>query len=110
MINIVVFNKKKRDYYIGFEMKGHAGFEVVGQDIVCAAVSILSINTVNSIEKFTNDKLVCKTRKNGGYLKFKVKGVPSDETKLLLKSMILGLTEIVKEYGNEYIQIIFKEV
>ncbi len=36
--------------------KGHAGYAEEGQDIVCAAVSALIITTVNSLEKFTDDK------------------------------------------------------
>ena len=110
MIEIVIFKKKKSDYYIGFETKGHAGYAKRGEDIVCASVSVLVINTINSIEQYTNDKFYSKNNERTGFLRFKVKGNPSNETKLLLKSMILGLTEIVKEYGNEYINIIFKEV
>ena len=30
-----------------------------GQDIVCAAVSVLVINTMNSIERFTDDETSC---------------------------------------------------
>ena len=110
MIDIVIFKKKKLDDYVGFETKGHAGYAKHGEDIVCAAASVLVINTINSIERYTNDKFVSKNNERTGFLSFRIKGHPSNETQLLLKSMILGLTEIVKEYGNEYINIIFKEV
>ena len=36
-------------------MQGHAGYAEPGQDIVCAAVSALVINTINAIEAFTED-------------------------------------------------------
>ncbi len=36
-------------------MQGHAGYAARGSDIVCAAVSVLAQNTVNSIEHFTQD-------------------------------------------------------
>ena len=39
--------------YVGFSIKGHAGYAEHGQDIICAAVSVLAQNTVNSIEQFT---------------------------------------------------------
>ena len=110
MTDIVVFKKKKLDYYVGFELSGHAGYAKRGEDIVCAAMSVLTINTINSIEKFTDDKFVLKQNERTGFINFKLKGKPSDDTSLLLKSMILGLTEIVKEYGDEYIRLIFKEV
>ena len=38
--------------YVGFSIKGHAGYAEHGQDIICAAVSVLAQNTVNSIEQF----------------------------------------------------------
>ena len=41
--------------YVGFSIKGHAGYAEHGQDIICAAVSVLAQNTVNSIEQFTDD-------------------------------------------------------
>ena len=110
MTDIVIFKKKKLNYVCAFEIKGHSGYASRGNDIICAAISILTINTINSIEKFTNDKFSLKENERIGFISFKLRGKPSDDTSLLLKSMILGLTGIVKEYGDEYIRIIFKEV
>ncbi len=54
MITITV---KKRKSLSGISIKGfHAGYAEEGQDIVCAAVSVLMINTVNSLDAFTDDK------------------------------------------------------
>ena len=39
------------------EVKGHAGYDEYGKDIVCAAVSVLTVNMANSVEKFTDDGL-----------------------------------------------------
>ncbi|MBE6677495.1 MAG: ribosomal-processing cysteine protease Prp [Ruminococcaceae bacterium] len=36
--------------YTGFKVQGHAGFAPAGQDIVCAAVSAMTMLTVNLIE------------------------------------------------------------
>ena len=110
MTDIVIFKKKKLGYISAFELKGHAGYAKEGSDIICAAISILTINTINSIEKFTNDKFSLKENERTGFISFKLRGKPCEDTNLLLKSMILGLTGIVKEYGDEYIRIIFKEV
>ena len=41
--------------YIGFDCIGHAGYAGSGEDIVCAGVSVLVINTVNSIRSYTNE-------------------------------------------------------
>ena len=54
MITITV--KKRNGNYLEFVSKGHAGYAEEGQDIVCAAVSVLVINTVNSLETFTDDQ------------------------------------------------------
>ena len=48
MTDIYIF--KKKDLYYGFEMDGHADFSKEN-DILCASLSILSMNTPNSIEK-----------------------------------------------------------
>ncbi len=52
-------------------MQGHAGYAPRGSDIVCAAVSVLAQNTVNSIEHFTQDSFTADVdEENGGlYLK-----------------------------------------
>ena len=48
MIQFTVW--KSRDQYRGFESAGHAGYAAMDEDdIICAAVSALTINAVNSI-------------------------------------------------------------
>ena len=53
MIKITVYSRQ--DQYTGFRSEGHAGYAEEGYDIICAAVSVLSVNLVNSIEEFTED-------------------------------------------------------
>ena len=54
MVKVTVYQNQD-DVYYGFRMEGHAGFAAYGNDIVCSAVSALVINTMNSIEQFTDD-------------------------------------------------------
>ena len=63
-----------RHQYKGFESKGHADYAEDGDDIVCAAVSALTFNAVNSIEKFTEDAFQVEQAEDGGYLKVHVSG------------------------------------
>ena len=49
VIMITITVKKRNGNYLEFVSKGHAGYAEEGQDIVCAAVSVLVINTVNSL-------------------------------------------------------------
>ena len=51
-------------------MSGHAGYDDIGKDIVCAAVSVLVINTLNSIERFTDDKTSCVSDETAELLNF----------------------------------------
>lgn len=109
MITITVF-QSDTGIYKGFLCKGHAGFAEAGNDIVCAAVSILVINTVNSIEKFGRQAFTCQQEETDGLIRFTLAGEPTEETKLLLDSMILGLKEVEKQYHKKYLKLHFKEV
>ena len=67
MITFTVW--KSEHQYKGFESKGHADYAEDGDDILCAAVSALTINAVNSIEEFTEDAYQVEQAEDGGYLK-----------------------------------------
>jgi hypothetical protein len=103
-----IFYRKKRNY-IGFTVSGHAGYADAGKDIVCAAVSALTINTVNSVEKLTDNKYKLE-QDDAGSIKFKFDEKSDENGQLLLNSLSLGLTEIAKEYGDRHLQVYFKEV
>ena len=105
---IVVTVYKDPEGYQGFRSEGHADYAEEGQDIICAAVSALTVNAVNSIEQFTEDAFA--VRQDDGFLELVLEGSVSRETRLLLDSLILGLQEIQKSYGKEYIQLTFEEV
>ncbi|HQD49706.1 MAG TPA: ribosomal-processing cysteine protease Prp [Defluviitaleaceae bacterium] len=109
----VVFYLNKNKQLCGFEISGHAGYGKYGSDIVCAAVSTLAINTVNSIEVFSSDPICIETDKKDGLMIFsldeKAKAYPADETLLFLKSLELGLKNIQKNY-KKHILISYKEV
>lgn len=106
MITLTVY--KRQNQYQGFASKGHAGFAEEGEDTICAGVSALTVNAVNSIEQFTGDAFA--VRQDEGFLELMLEGAPSRETTLLLDSMVLGIQSIQETYGNEYIQIVLKEV
>ena len=91
-----------------FESKGHAGYAEEGHDIVCAAVSVLVINTVNSLEAFTEDRFEAQER--DGYVSFRFTAPVTEKGKLLMDSLVLGLTEIEHSYKNRYLTVKVKEV
>ena len=108
MINVTIYTKNNS--IVGFKSEGHAGYEDIGKDIICAAVSVLVINTANSIEKFTSDEFVEECDDENGMVLFKIKTeYPSKEASLLLRSFQLGIIGIAKEH-SEYVCVSFKEV
>ncbi|SCH86640.1 Predicted ribosomal protein [uncultured Blautia sp.] len=106
MITIKV--RKKNGSYEEFISKGHAGYAEAGQDIVCAAVSALIINAVNSLEKFTDDKF--DVQEKDGFVSIHFRNNLSERAMLLMDSLLLGLTEIAGSYNNRYLTVKVKEV
>ncbi len=104
MISVNVY-RDKDDNIAGFGCVGHAGYADPGADIVCAAVSMLVINTINSIEKFTADDIKVSADPENGDIQCMFPSGISDETRLLFESMLLGLEEAQKNYG-EYIKVV----
>ena len=106
----IAFYKDASDNFIGFKSVGHAGAGECGQDVVCAAISALIINTINSIETFTDDKFdYTINAKKFGYIRYRLKGTGSEEAQLLLKSLLLGIKGVRRE-NQKYIKVRIKEV
>lgn len=105
----VVFCKSK-DEYKGFNVSGHAGSAEYGRDIVCASVSVLVINTINSLEKFTDDKLSVESDERKGIIKLDFLSKNTNKAKLLMDAMVLGLEGIRSSNNEKYISIYFQEV
>ncbi len=95
--------------YKGFAIKGHAGYAACGSDIVCAAVSALSTNTVNSLTAFSSDRIKARTEEELGAMYLRLETRRDDISQLLVKSLALGLESIRDEYGSKYIKILYKE-
>ena len=109
MTTITIFQDKNQNY-VGFDCTGHAGFAKFGKDVVCAGISILVINTINSIETFTSVPFVCEADEETGDIDFRFTEEISQDAILLIDSMILGLNEIQNDYGKKFLILDFKEV
>ena len=109
MTTITIFQSADGTYK-GDRCEGHAGFAERGSDIVCAAVSVLVINAVNSIETFSRQAFSCEQDAENGSIDLELKEQPEKETVLLLDSMVLGLKQVEQQYGKKYLRVKFKEV
>ena len=95
--------------YRGFSVSGHAGYENAGRDIICASVSALVINTVNSVDALTANACACE-QDSSGCIKFKFSSNGDEQGQLLIRALDMGLSNIEKEYGKKYLQVHDKEV
>ena len=89
-VNVKYNNNKVYELVI----KGHAGYDVHGKDIVCAAVSSMAITTVNNI--IALDDSVDYEEKSG-LLIIRVKRDTEVNNKLL-DNLVRMLTELKEQY------------
>jgi len=107
----ITFYRNSDGDLTGFRADGHAGYADEGEDIVCAAISALVTNTVNSIEAFTDDEPDLDIDEEEAYIDLSFFEAPGEKAQLLLKSLALGLEDIQSsEEAGGYIEVIYQEV
>ena len=102
--------KTRNGEYKGFNCIGHSGYADAGEDIVCAAISVLAINTINSLDQLAGEKFKLVTNEEEGLIDCRFEKNINEKSRLLLDSMVLGLGEIKKQYGKTFIDLTFEEV
>lgn len=102
--------KSQNGEYKRVTCKGHAGFARAGSDIVCSAVSMLVINTINSLDVLAGVKLQLDSDEEEGFIDCMLLESPGENGRLLLDSMVLGLEMVVSQYGKKYLKLKFEEV
>ena len=115
---MIKFTFFKRDgVYYGFEEKGHAGYAEAGDDIVCSAVSAMTMLIINAIEvtyasdvEYTidEDTTDIKVVARGALAEFE-----SDERKRfaisgLIEAYNLQLNDMLEEY-YDYLDVTEQE-
>ena len=90
------------------EITGHAGSGEYGFDVVCASVSTLAINFINSIEKFAGYEPILElNEEEGGYLRVEIPmDIPPHQremTQLFFESFFLGMANL-SENSSEFVQ------
>jgi len=101
------FYKNNLGRIIGFKCTNH------GTEIVCAAVSALTMNTINSIETFGDCEFSVDLNEEGGFIEFMITANKDNKIDpialLFLDSLDLGICSIAVEYGDD-IEVFVKEV
>ena len=107
----ITFYKTTTGEYQGFTCDGHSGYAERGEDIVCASISVLVINTINSLEQITEERMQVGTDEDAGTIRCRFVDQPLKETsKALMDSLVLGLGQIAKQYGEKHCKLTIKEV
>ncbi|CAI2670289.1 ribosomal-processing cysteine protease Prp [Apilactobacillus apinorum] len=102
-------NHDKDDRITGFSITGHADSGEYGKDIVCAAVSVLSISTVNGIDGVAHVTPIIKSNDvDGGYMEVSIPEANSDEDEIAAQAILLtfqnGMLDISQSYAD-YIKL-----
>ncbi len=95
--------------YTGFRCEGHAEYADEGSDIVCSAVSAVTIGCCNAIEKLTQDVMTVESEGGKGLLAVDFPDGLSHDGSLLMDAMSLTLRDIANEYSS-YIEFHIEEV
>lgn len=81
----------------GITMSGHANYAEAGKDIVCAGISALVQNLIQSIEELTQDKI--QYSMSPGWVDIKFRDL-SEQAQLLVSSFFVGVEMIASEYPD----------
>ena len=98
MISIKVFVTPEGSI-LGFELFGHSGYDELGKDIVCSAVSsavYMVINTLSDV--FNIDFEVLDIKEEIAYFKFKI----SNENFYICKYIMIGLKNHLVNLEEQY--------
>lgn len=107
MVNITFF-KSNREQILGFSVEGHAGVEVCGKDIVCAAVSsavYLVLNSITDVLRLKPDVLEVFP----GRIFLKLSSKDAHLCNNFLQGLRLHLVEISKQYP-ENVSLNYKKI
>lgn len=84
----------------GFKVEGHALFANYGSDIVCSAVSAITIGTINEIIRLSNEEnIILDTNEDEGIIDFSVIKI-SKEIQVLLNFCQNTLSDVAKSYSK----------
>ena len=76
-------------------IKGHAGYDDYGKDIVCSSVSSITITTVNAILMF-NENYISYNEKKDNF------EIIINENNNIVDNLIINMINLLKELSNDY--------
>ena len=108
MTHAVIYKSHVNGEVLGFKTYGHSGYADEGSDIVCSAISLLVINTINAIDA----KYETQVNEDEALISFMLTSEMTEITsdiRVLLNALELGLSQVAA--GNpDYLSISIEEV
>lgn len=101
MINLTIL--KSNDAITTIQAKGHSGYAVAGQDIVCSAVSTIMQTTLNGLLEVVKADVDYQIDEQIPFLRISV-NKQDRQAQILMQSAYLALKQIAGDYKN-YIKI-----
>lgn len=91
-----------KDSIVSLEASGHAGFASHGEDIVCAAISVLMQTAVNSLEAVAGIDFIIFEADESGYMYIELPAGLNDAQALkadvIMNTVLTGLRGIADAY------------
>ena len=81
-------------------------------DILCAAISALVISAANALEELAGEEITVVANEETGFMKIDLPADVSLQEKsvFLLDALVFSLQQLSDQYGQQYLQVNFKEV
>ena len=99
MIRVVIKIDESSEKITSIEVKGHAGKDAYGKDLVCAAVSAVMTGGMNALKDHEYDFLL-----EEGHAYVKALDIPSDYDAVVLKTIETQL-KTIEEAEPEFVRI-----
>lgn len=97
MITVDLFENKE-GRITGYRVFGHADSNPEGFDQVCALVSLNTQLPILGLERVLHRKVKYSADQESGSLSVELTDAPDEQTELLFRTMVCGLTELKKYY------------
>ena len=79
-------------------------------DILCAAISMMVISTINSLEELAGERLTLVSNEKTGFIRCDFDEPLQEKSVFLVDSMVFSLENLSEKYGGQYLQVKFEEV
>lgn len=108
MIRVVI---GRRDNTISmFRVSGHAGYDDYGKDVICSAMSMLAINTVNALQIIAGETIEVEQDDEEGLIAVYMDHKPNPQAETLLLAFELGVQGVIDQYGNEFVSLVYETI